>query len=306
MSEQNAGNLSGVDPNDSLKEEDCPQAQTVPVDESNTDSPGAETVPENSDYRLDLGTVKVPAGANEETGEVENLKEEEGVPDDASQSSVNGAVIEEKNDILAEEEEEECAEECADVGAPDGAANVSLEPVLDKLAEIQGQVSKNVTELYEIRKLYHNEVIDRARSMQEELKHYHEVEKGRIFDDVLREIATIYSANISIVDKIGQTIPDESILKQLTYMFDDILQLLEGKGVVVQKSSPGDKRNPRHSHIIEKVVTSDPAKHDTVVESRHVGFSIDNRTLVPEDVSIYVYERGVSTTDNNKDTDEEK
>ena len=100
--------------------------------------------------------------------------------------------------------------------------------------------SKIANEIREIHKLYHNEFANRLQSMQEELKHYREIEKGRTFDGILGEIAKVYSDNITVLNEIS----DEKINKRLRYMFLDLLQLLGSYGVSKQESKEGDKRNP--------------------------------------------------------------
>ena len=72
-------------------------------------------------------------------------------------------------------------------------------------------------------------------------------------------------------------------------MFQDMLQILENKGVNAQKSSPGDKRNTRHCQVIERIYTDKPELHDTVVSSRNTGFYVENRSLVKEMVDVYLF-----------------
>ncbi len=52
----------------------------------------------------------------------------------------------------------------------------------------------------EMHKLYHNEFAGRLKSMQDELECYHEIDRGRAFDDVLREVARIYCDNEALLN----------------------------------------------------------------------------------------------------------
>ena len=74
-------------------------------------------------------------------------------------------------------------------------------------------------------------------------------------------------------------------------MLLDILDLLEEYGVQRLKSNSGDKRNPRHCQVLERIPTDDPALHDTIVASHNSGFYMENRTIIKEMVDIYLYER---------------
>ena len=147
--------------------------------------------------------------------------------------------------------------------------------------------SKTTGEIREMHKLYHNEYANRLKSMQDELERYREIDKGKVFDGILTEIAKMYSDNVAAVDGIA----DGKIKKQFHYMFLDMLQILENNGVLKQKSKPGDKRNTRHCQVIERISTDDQTAHDTVVKSINTGFFIENRTLVKEMVHVFIYDK---------------
>lgn len=175
---------------------------------------------------------------------------------------------------------------------PTPVIQCDLQPLHDTVNQISQDVkaleasSQNTSrEVREMRKYYHDEVAGTLRAMQQELEHYREVDRGRIFDQILSEIAKLHSENSNIID----TIDDEKLKKRLTYLFDDIVQILEMYGVSKLKSKPGDKRNPRHCKVIERVYTNDPSLQDTIAESRNTGFYIENRTLVPEQVYVNIY-----------------
>jgi hypothetical protein len=121
--------------------------------------------------------------------------------------------------------------------------------------------------------------------MQEELECYRERDKGRAFDEILGEIAKIYINNEAVID----VIVDVKIKKQVSYMFMDIIQILEANGVHRQKSNIGDKRNTRYCQIIERIPTDNPDLHDTISLSRSTGFYIEGRSLVKELVDIFLF-----------------
>jgi len=161
----------------------------------------------------------------------------------------------------------------------------SLDHLTNCVAGIVDSSVKTAGEIREIHKLYHGEFAGRLKSMQEELERYHEIEKGRIFDGILTELAKLYSDNSQIVDDIT----DEKIKKRLRYMFLDMFQILENNGVSKQESKQGEKRNTRHCQVVERIYTDKPELHDTVALSRNTGFYVENRSLVKEMVDIYLY-----------------
>jgi len=165
-------------------------------------------------------------------------------------------------------------------------------------ATVQGiceSSAKTAKEIYELHKLYHNEYAKRLSSMQDELEKYREIDKGRVYDGILIEIAKLYSENAAAV----KDITDEKIQKRFRNMFLDLLQLLENNGVIKQESKQGEKRNTRHCQVVERIPTDDPQLHDTVIKSINIGFYIENRTLIKEMVHVYVSKKADSQSDNN-------
>jgi hypothetical protein len=157
-----------------------------------------------------------------------------------------------------------------------------LEQEVKSIAESSG---KTVGEIREMHRLYHNEFANRLKSMQEELERYREVEKGRVFDSILGEIAKLYSDNESVI----RDITDDNVKKRIRNMLLDILQILKANGVSMLKSNPGDMRDTRHCQVVERIPTEDPGLHDTVVSSHGAGFYVENRSLVKEPVKIYIF-----------------
>jgi len=150
----------------------------------------------------------------------------------------------------------------------------------------------------------HGDYSNRLKSMQDELERFREQEKGRIFDSFLTELAKMYSDNINVIKEIT----DEKLQKRFKYMFEDLLQLMLNYGVEKQESEIGDKRNPKHCQVIERLITNDQIQHDTVAKSMNIGFFIENRTLVKEMIHVNVYqenkEETIKTSTDKGETDE--
>jgi len=190
-----------------------------------------------------------------------------------------------KNEIPEKEEAPVIPDE------PDPAPSDEIKAIQSGMEQLERDVKtisessvKTAGEIREMHKLYHNEFASRLKSMQEELDRYHEMDKGRAFDGILGEVAKLYCDNESVIDQIT----DDKIKKRIRYMFMDIVQILEANAVFRQKSNLGDKRNPRHCQVVERIPTNNPQLHDTVALSRGTGFYIENRSLVKELVDIYL------------------
>jgi molecular chaperone GrpE (heat shock protein) len=207
------------------------------------------------------------------------------VPSDTGANDVDVPTSSEKDEKPATTEPASIVE-----NSPDPLAEICKcqERVESKLDTIVSTSTKTTVEVHEMHKLYHNEFAGRLKSMQEELERYREVERGRVYDGILGELAKFYSDNIGVTDEIE----DGKASKRLRYMFLDMLQLLESNNVCTQKSRPGEKRNARHCQVVERVTTDDPELHDTVAKSHSTGFYIENRTLVKELVDVFIYTPG--------------
>lgn len=192
--------------------------------------------------------------------------------------------------VVPEREEEVSAPEIPPEHAPDKSdqldgIQISLDELSGKIGSIEEQSATAAREMRELHKLYHTEFAGRLKKMQGELDGFHEVGKGRVFDDILKELAKLYSNNAAAVEEIV----DEKLRKQLGYMFEDLLQIFEQYGVSTLKSKAGERRNPTHCQVIERIHTDDPALHDTVAKSLSTGFYVDKRTLVKEMIHVNIY-----------------
>jgi len=174
----------------------------------------------------------------------------------------------------------------------------SLKQIDGRLEKIEMNEQRLFSEVREMHKLYHSEFAGRLKAMQDELEHYRKIDKGRVFDDILAAIARIYGNNETLADEVSEPKAQKSI----RYMLMDIEELLEMYGMERLRSSEGDKRNPRHCQVLNRVMTDDPAKHDTVAKSYNSGFYIGNRTVIKEVVDVYIFDGQTPA----QETDEEQ
>jgi len=165
------------------------------------------------------------------------------------------------------------------------AMQSNLSMISAEMLSLTAATAKVLGETQQIRRLIQEENAGRLQTMQEELDKYHEVEKGKVFDGILTDIARLYSSNVALLEQIS----DERMGKQLSLMFMDLLQILESYGISKLESKPGETRHPTHSQVIDREYTMLPDRHDTVVRSISPGFYIDDRTIVREMVFVFVY-----------------
>ena len=146
-------------------------------------------------------------------------------------------------------------------------------------------------------KLYHTEFAGRLKAMQDELEQYRKIDKGRAFDDILSAIARIYGNNETLADEVMEP----KAKKSIRYMLMDIEDLLSVYGMEKLRSENGEKRNPRHCQVLNRISTDDPSKHDTVAKSYNSGFFIGNRTIIKEVVDIFIYDGQIPVSETEED-----
>lgn len=166
---------------------------------------------------------------------------------------------------------------------------------IERIAETEQRLFFEVREMH---KLYHTEFAGRLKAMQDELEQYRKIDKGRLYDDILASIARIYCNNETLVEEVSEP----KAKKSIRYMLMDIEDLLNVYGMTKLRSGQGEKRNPRHCQVLNRIPTETSAKHDTVAKSYNSGFYIGNRTVIKEVVDIYIFEGQTLV----KETEEER
>ncbi len=250
------------------------------------------------EFTLDMSPEEQPPKPVEETAPVEQeaaVMEQDSAPEQEIIQETAETVIEETKDKPpAETEEQDLAEkqpestlEEAEIPQQDDTNQKILE-ALGVLAQDQKSMSifaqKIADDVRGMHKLYHNEYVGRLRDMQEELDKYHEIDREKVFDDILKEIAQIYCNNEMLLSMSEDT----KVSKAIHNLFKDIEQFLDDHGVFIQKSAVGDKRS-RFCQVAERIPTEDEGLHDTVAASRATGFSTEKRAIIKEVVDVYIY-----------------
>lgn len=170
------------------------------------------------------------------------------------------------------------------------------------------------TEIGALHSLYHEEFAGRLRSMQAELDHYHDLDKGRAYDGILADIARIYDNYENLPEELeailedtqndADQVSDRQICEDVRYLLSDLMDLIIQYGATPIRSKPGETRDLQHTQIIQRIPTDDPARHLTVAQSYNTGFRIGQRTIIKEQVNVYQYKAPASVppTPHNADT----
>lgn len=138
-------------------------------------------------------------------------------------------------------------------------------------------------ELRDIHRICQNFQAGRMRAAESELEKYHEIDRGRVFDDIFRDVARIYVDH----ESLPLSIEDEALRKRVNNILLDVLQLLEGYGVRPQKSEQGSERKLRLTHVVGYEETDDPELHGKIAASVQTGFYRENSAVMQELVKIY-------------------
>lgn len=180
---------------------------------------------------------------------------------------------------------------------PSRESELKIQESLDSLMQEQKAITtfaqKIADDVRGMHKLYHNEYVGRLRDMQDELDRYHEIEREKVFDDILKEIAQIYCNNETLLTMSS----DEKVSKSIRNFFNELAQMLDDHGVHLQKSSVGDKRS-RFCQVIDRIPTEDESLHDTIAVSRASGFANDKKAIIKEVVDIYVYKKPAESAES--------
>lgn len=203
--------------------------------------------------------------------------------------------ISEEAGVESSDSQDDAELSCTQVGST-SEAEASVKRIDERLQKIEDTERRLFSEVREMHKLYHSEFAGRLKTMQDELEQYRKIDKGRVYDDILAAIARIYGNN----ETLEEEVTDAKAKKSIKYMLLDIEDLLGVYGMTKIRTQQGEKRNPRHCQILNRITTDDPAKHDTVAKSYNSGFYIGNRTVIKEVVDVYIFE-GQSVLEENEE-----
>lgn len=134
---------------------------------------------------------------------------------------------------------------------------------------------------------------------QKELETLRARESGDQFNPILKSIAEAYC---DYYDLLKDETLSPKARKGLSFLFDSLRDILEERECEIVESMVGDPRPTRVCKIIEKIPTSDPAKHNTIALSRRPGVKKGNIVFANEYIDVYVYDSSLKETDASSES----
>lgn len=192
-----------------------------------------------------------------------------------------------------EKEKEDIVEEETDQKSDDKP--VYEEELCDSLKKLSEQVEQmNQLFLQKIAHTTHEEKI--VDQMHAELQKYKQDMYAQLVRPILLDMMEIrdsilrMSANYAAKPEGEQAIP----LKTFSDYAYDIQDVLEKNNIAIYDSKEGDEFNPIRQKAVKKVPTPTEEQHGKVAESLSSGYEYLGKTISPEKVAVYVYEKPVT------------
>lgn len=202
---------------------------------------------------------------------------------DAARSSIV-RVISGINDTKSEDSEETMRKKLTE-----------LEELIREIGQKQDRNDRQITQTLRENANFQIQV---RQGMQKELDEFRGKQNGEQFNPILKLIAGIY------VDYQG-LLEDETIVgrskKNVKALFDDLEDLLNDYDAEIIRSEVGSLRRTRGNKIIEKILTGDEAKHNTIAVSRRPGVMRDRIVLSPEFIDVFVYDPSMAEAEPVKE-----
>ena len=247
--------------------------ETVENKEFQQEEPDVSKEEKNKEFSQEEPNVSKETDGNEDVFEVEIVSEEESQP----------LAVEESEDDEKEMEEDK------------------ISSISDSVQELLNKVDK-MNELFE-KKIAHTtheeKIVDQ---MHAELQKYKQDMYAQLVKPILLDIIGIrdsilrLSANFATKPEGEQNVP----LKMFSdYAFFDIQDILEKNNIVIYSSQGGESFIPIKQKVIKKVFTEDEELHGKIAESLSCGYDYLGKTISPEKVAVYVYQK-------NEDVEGEK
>lgn len=190
-------------------------------------------------------------------------------------------------------------------GINDTKSEESEETMRNKLTELEELIreigqkqDRNDRQIAQTLRENANFQIQVRQGMQKELDEFRGKQNGEQFNPILKLIAGIY------VDYQG-ILEDETIVgrskKNVKALFDDLEELLNDYDAEIIRSEVGSLRKTRGNKIIEKILTGDEEKHNTIAVSRRPGVMRDRIVLSPEFIDVFVYDPSMAEAEPVKE-----
>ena len=176
----------------------------------------------------------------------------------------------------------------------------SLTGIMEILLAMDGKIEQ-MNQLF-VRKIQHTaheeKIVDQ---MHAELQRYKEDMYSQLVRPVLLDIIEIrdsiirMSNNFALKPEGEQNVP----LKTFSGYAFDIQDILEKNSITIYDSKDGDDFNALKQRAIKKVSTPVEQLHGKIAESLSSGYDYMGRTISPEKIAVYIYQKPEKTEGEN-------
>ena len=241
-------------------------------------------IPENED-----DAVKADNRGEKET-DGKNLAADEAVVEVLPQTAQTAQTGTEDTKAPCPLEDTDCGKDEADTDESDG--NLLLKSILE-LGEKMDRMNLLFTQ--KIQRTAHEEkIVDR---MHAELQKYKDDMYAQLVRPILLDIIEIRES-IRRVSASYASKPEEERAVPLKTFSDytyDLQDILEKNNISIFDSQEGDDFNALKNRAIKKITTSQERLHGKVAESLGSGYEYMGKTISPEKVAVYIYQKSENT-----------
>ncbi len=161
------------------------------------------------------------------------------------------------------------------------------------MLQLLDQQNKNDQQLRQSLRETGNFQVQVRQRMQREMDEMREQQNGAQYNGLLKEISSMYADYHMVLKDEGMSPQTRKLLQALFAQMEDVLGDYDAEVCV---STIGKERPKNQCKVINKELTGDPTKHNTVIRSLKPGVKRDRLILQHEYVDIYVYDEALDPT----------
>lgn len=188
----------------------------------------------------------------------------------------------------------------ADDSSSDQAVNESQDASLALLRELNEKMDQmNLLFRQKIQHTTHEEKI--VDQMHAELQKYKDDMYAQLVRPILLDIIEIRDSIRRVSENFASKPEEERVIPLKTfsdYTFD-IQDVLEKNNITIYDSEAGDDFNALKHRAIKKVTTPVEELHGKIAESLSSGYEYLGKTISPEKVAVYIYQKPENTEGEN-------
>lgn len=158
------------------------------------------------------------------------------------------------------------------------------------MQQLLDQQNRNDQQLRQSLRETGNFQVQVRQRMQREMDEMREQQTGAQYNGLLREIAAMYADYQSVLKDESMSPQTRRLLQALFAQMEDVLGDYDAEVCV---SEVGQVRPKNQCKIINKEMTGDPTRHNTIIRSLKPGVKRDRLILQHEYVDVYVYDEAL-------------